>query len=172
MIKMAITTHTHLIAFLVRLSNKKLMPSIVSNHTDEARQWFGTIRSMFDFYQKRKLRGVINSRVTQVILVILILLMGYSAYGRYEIAMEMQERREIAEAEVQALEERRATLEEQVEYLSSERGQEAELRRQFDVALPGEQVVVIVEEESEEVEILPLSTSTNESNKKWYQFWR
>lgn len=127
---------------------------------------------MFDFYQKRKLREVLNSRITQALLFVLIGLMGYSAYGRYEIAMEMQDRREVAEAEVQALQERKTELKERVDYLSSERGQEAELRRQFDVALPGEQVVVIVEEESEEDEILPLSTSTNKSNKKWYQFWR
>ena len=128
---------------------------------------------MFDFYQKRKLRGVINSRYTQAFILLLAFGIGYSAYTRYEIAMEMQSRRQVAEAEANALETRKFELETEVEYLSSERGQEAEVRRQFDVALPGEQVVVILEDQSDGPEILPLSTSTNESeDKKWYQFWR
>lgn len=127
---------------------------------------------MFDFYQKRKLRSVINSRYTQGIILGLALWVGYSAYVRFDIAMEMLERRQLAEQEAAALEARKEVLEEQVEYLSSERGLEAEMRRQFDVALPGEQVVVIVENESEESEIQPLSTSTNDSKPKWYQLWR
>ena len=170
--RMAITPQIQRIAFLVRLWNKKLMSLIVSDQRHEASWRFGTMKDMFDFYQKRKLRGVLNSRITQIGIVIIALMVGYSAYTRYEIAMEMKERREVAEAEVKALEERKNTLEDQVEYLSSERGQEAEMRRQFDVALPGEQVVVIVEDEENEVEILPLATSTKQEEEKWYQFWR
>jgi len=61
-------------------------------------------------------------------------------------------------------------LQEQVDYLSNERGIEAEMRRQFDVALEGEQVVVIVEPEAGP-EIQPMSTSTEEEA-AWYEFWR
>ena len=96
---------------------------------------------------------------------------GYSAYVRFDIAMEMTDRREVAELKADELEVRKNELEEKVEYLSSERGLEAEMRRQFDVALPGEQVVVIVEDEVTS-EIMPLSTSTNEREDEWYQFWR
>ena len=95
---------------------------------------------------------------------------GYSAYVRFDIAMEMTDRREVAELKADELEVRKNELEEKVEYLSSERGLEAEMRRQFDVALPGEQVVVIVEDEVTS-EIMPLSTSTNEREDEWYQFW-
>ncbi len=90
---------------------------------------------------------------------------------RYDIASEMSERRVLAEQEAAALEARKETLEKRVEYLSSERGIEAEMRRQFDVALPGEQVVVIVEDKSNELEVTPLNSSTTTSPKKWYQFW-
>jgi len=62
------------------------------------------------------------------------------------------------------------SLQEQVEYLSNERGIEAEMRRQFDVALEGEQVVVIVEPEAG-LDIQPLATSTPEET-AWYQFWQ
>ncbi|MCA9361772.1 septum formation initiator family protein [Candidatus Kaiserbacteria bacterium] len=129
---------------------------------------------MLDFHQKRKLRSVINSPITQGAIALLALIVGWSAYVRYDIAMEMRERRVEAEQAAMALEARKAALEAKVEYLSSERGIEAEMRRQFDVALPGEQVVVIVEEENDEPEVLPLSSSTTPkgSSKKWYQFWR
>jgi hypothetical protein len=127
---------------------------------------------MFDFYQKRKLRSIINSRYAQGFILGLALLVGYSAYVRFDIAMEMLDRRQIADQEATALEIRKEVLEEKVEYLSSERGLEAEMRRQFDVALPGEQVVVIVEDKANESGIQPLSTSTSQRDPKWYQFWR
>ncbi len=128
---------------------------------------------MFDFHQKRKLRAVINSPITQGALLLLVCLVAWSAYVRYDIAMEMRDRRIQAEQAAATLEARKDELQERVDYLSNERGIEAEMRRQFDVALEGEQVVVIVEEEDDGPEVLPLSTTTSESTeKRWYQFWR
>lgn len=128
---------------------------------------------MFDFYQKRKLRAVVNSPTTQGVLLLLVLLVGWSAYVRFEIAMEMRERRIQAESQTEVLQDRKEALATQVEYLSSERGIEAEMRQQFDVALPGEQVVVIIEAEETGPEVQPLATTSDEANKKpWYQFWR
>lgn len=126
---------------------------------------------MFDFYQKRKLRSVINSRYVQGALLLLVMLVGWSAYVRFEIAMEMAGRRELAQQEAAALQIRKDNLEEQVQYLSNERGIEAEMRRQFDVALEGEQVVVILEDETSDIQPLSTSTADNEST-PWYQFWR
>ena len=125
---------------------------------------------MFDFYQKRKIRSLVNSRYTQGVLLLLVLLVGWSAFVRYQIAQEMSERRELAAQEAALLQSQKDALQEQVEYLSNERGIEAEMRRQFDVALEGEQVVVIIEPESGP-EIQPLATSTQEEA-AWYQFWR
>lgn len=125
---------------------------------------------MFDFYQKRKIRSLVNSRYTQGVLLGLVLLVGWSAFVRYQIAEEMSDRRELAAQEAALLRGQKDALQEQVEYLSNERGIEAEMRRQFDVALEGEQVVVIVEPEAG-LEIQPLATST-EKETAWYQFWR
>jgi cell division protein FtsB len=128
---------------------------------------------MFDFHQKRKLRTMINSPLTQGALLFLSLVVGWSAYVRYDIAMEMKGRREQAEQQAAVLEAKKQALEEKVEYLSSERGQEAEMRRQFDVALPGEQVVVIVDKDDAGPEVKPLgNNNTVEDEVKWYQFWR
>jgi len=126
---------------------------------------------MFDFHQKRKFKIILNSPYTQGFILVLVLWIGWSAYVRYEIANEMYERRVQAEAQAKTLEEQKQKLEARVKYLTNERGIEAEMRRQFDVALEGEQVVVILEDEAT-VEIMPLATSTDNEKVRWYQFWR
>jgi len=129
---------------------------------------------MFDFQQKRKIRAIVNSPYTQGAILVLGLIVAWSAYVRYDIAMEMRERRIVAEQEAAALQARHAELQERVDYLSNERGIEAEMRRQFDVALEGEQVVVIVDEEESgpRVEPLPTTTDVEADDAPWYQFWR
>ena len=92
----------------------------------------------------------------------------FSAINRYLIAADMADRRAAVENEIHSLETRRQSLEQEVNYLSNERGIEAEMRRQFDVAREGEQVVIILEDEplpppSEEV--------TLPESRPWYRFW-
>jgi hypothetical protein len=67
------------------------------------------------------------------------------------------------------LKERQETLGAEVKYLSSERGKEAEMRREFDIAREGEQVVIILDDEVATT-VKPMSTSTSE-NRPWYKFW-
>ncbi len=126
---------------------------------------------MFDFYQRRKFKTILSSKVTRVFLVVLVLLMGYSAYKRYSIAKDMERRRHEVESDVVRLQGQKEVLEKQVRYLSDDRGIEAEMRRQFDVALDNEQVVVIVEPEKDEIKT---SSSTYETTEEpaWYEFWR
>lgn len=123
---------------------------------------------MLQFYQKRSLRGWLHSPIALGILGAIILFMMSVVYQRYTIEQEMVERREEAEAHLKELESRRAELEKKVEYLSNERGIEAEMRRNFDVARPGEQVVIILDEEKKP-EIEPLQKTTKDE--PWYKFW-
>ncbi|USN87619.1 MAG: septum formation initiator family protein [Candidatus Nomurabacteria bacterium] len=127
---------------------------------------------MFDFHQKRKFRTVLNSRVTQVFIFLAAILILWSAYDRYLIAKEMSEKRLAVEKELSDLKDRKDNLEKEVEYLSSERGIEAEMRRQFDVAREGEQVVIIMDDDTATT-VRPLSsTSTDQDNNRpWYKFW-
>lgn len=129
---------------------------------------------MFDFHQKRKLRTIINAPITLWVILALTIVVGWSAYVRFDIAMEMRDRRIEAEKQTAALALQKETLQKRVEYLSSERGMEAEMRRQFDIALPGEQVVVIVASEEQEQEISSTSKQRTEitTERRWYQFWR
>ena len=124
---------------------------------------------MFDFHQKRKLRTIIGSRITQGILLFLAFMVMWSAYDRYLIARDMADKRAAVESEIADLEARQATMEEEVKYLSNERGIEAEMRRQFDIAKDGEQVVIILDDEVEESEQEPATSTTQ--TRAWYKFW-
>ncbi len=123
---------------------------------------------MFDFQQKRKIKNWYGSRVTQGIVLFLALLVIFSAINRYLIAVDMAERRATVEAEIHSLESRRQSLETEVQYLSNERGIEAEMRRQFDVAREGEQVVIILEDEPV---VQPVDTEVVLPDRPWYRFW-
>ncbi len=126
---------------------------------------------MFDFYQRRKLKTILEAPYTRILLLALVVLIGWSAYTRWAISQDMAARRVEAECELQELKKQKEGLEKQVQYLSDDRGIEAEMRRQFDVALTNEQVVVIVEPETNETNT---STSTYNTNEEpaWYEFWR
>lgn len=128
---------------------------------------------MFDFRQKRKIRTILESRIVWAILLILAGFMALSTYGHYQIAEEATEKRIEAEQEKMSLEKRKEDLTEEVKYLSDERGIEAEMRRQFDVAKEGEQIVIIVEDEEKATVSTETATATSDKTevKPWYSFW-
>ncbi len=63
-----------------------------------------------------------------------------------------QESRIQAEEELQALRDQKTSLESEIGLLSSDFGQEKALREKFGVVKEGEEIIVIVNEEKEEVE--------------------
>lgn len=126
---------------------------------------------MFDFYQRRKLKTALAAPITRIILFILVIMMSWSAFTRFQIARDMEGRRENAERELNDLRAQKEALDKQVQYLKDDRGIEAEMRRQFDVALDNEQVVVIVEPETDETNGMD-STYKKIEEPAWYEFWR
>lgn len=101
---------------------------------------------MFDFHEKRKIRGIIYSRPVVGILVILTIMLSVSVYHRYTVATEMKEKLNEQELRLEGLKERANLLEEKVEYLQDERGIEEELRNRFDVKREGEQVIILIDD--------------------------
>ncbi len=119
------------------------------------------------FGRKKSLSDHLYSKPVIAVLVVITGFLAVSVFERYQVEREMSARRITAEAEYQALLEREASLKEQVEYLSGERGIEEEIRKHFDVAREGEQVIILLgEDEPSASEISPEPT-----RKKWYQFW-
>lgn len=117
---------------------------------------------------KQKQQQLHIVRALIVLVVLLIVWLGVSVFKRYEIERDMAGRREVLQAEKDALEVRKAGLRERVQYLEAEQSVEAEIRRSFDVAREGEQVVIILDNDVEPVvKELPAVIIT----KPWYKFW-
>lgn len=122
---------------------------------------------MASFGKKKKLTDYLYSRPVLAVLGIVVILTAFAVYQRFVVEREMAARRMEVEKEKQELIQRKAELEEKVEYLSGERGIEEEIRKHFDVAKEGEQVVIIVDKE------VPDTAAKVEvkDEKPWYQFW-
>ncbi len=125
---------------------------------------------MLAFYQKRSWRAWLATPWFMALVGVVCLLLAFVVYDRYTIEREMAARRALAETELMALQARYTQLEEKVDYLKSERGIEAEMRRNFDVARPGEQVVIILDDEIADETSDPRNMSDDAA--PWYQFWR
>ena len=104
-----------------------------------------------------------------VVLLVICVFLGMSVWERFVIERQMAQRRVAVEGEYKTLNEQKEDLSDRVEYLSGDRGVEEELRRNFDVARPGEQVVIITGEAKAEV---ATTTLMNEEKTPWYIFWR
>lgn len=104
---------------------------------------------MFDFYEKRKIRSLLYSKITIGIILVFAILVFISVYERYQVERLMAERRTTTELELKALETRATSLEEKVDHLENQRGLEEEIRTRFDVAREGEQVVIILDGKEE-----------------------
>ncbi|MEX0930985.1 MAG: septum formation initiator family protein [Candidatus Paceibacterota bacterium] len=113
---------------------------------------------------------IFYSKITLVVLFFLCLLLMTSVYERYTIERKMAERRNEVEEKLRILQDRKYGLEEKVQYLEAEEGIEAEIRKNFDVAREGEQVVIIVDnEQTSDI----TTTETDEiEEKEEKSFWR
>ena len=104
---------------------------------------------MFDFHEKRRIKSVLYSKTTFVLLVMVAILLLTSVYNRLIVAQETKTKLEERKEDLEALEMRAEVLRAKVEYLENERGIEEELRNRFDVAKEGERVVIILEDKEE-----------------------
>jgi len=127
---------------------------------------------MLNFYQKRSWRTILYSPIALTFLVMISLYLAFVTYNRYVIEREMSSRQLDAENELKILEQRRDTLQKKVDYLSNDRGIEAEMRRNFDVAREGEKVVVILDDVQSTSQIKVLLPTISTTTRVWYKFWQ
>jgi len=99
---------------------------------------------MFDFVQKRKIRQVLYNKITLIILAILVLFFLHSTWVVWQKERESQTLKDIALLHESELQERNTELQSDVQRLQTSSGLEAEIRSKFDVAKPGEDMVVVV----------------------------
>lgn len=123
---------------------------------------------MVQFGKKKKITDYIYTKPVIAVLFIVVVLLGRSVYARYMVERDMLQRRHVVEQEQIELRQRKEAMQEKVEYLEGDRGIEEEVRKRFDVAKEGEQVVILLGEDKEE----EVEATEEVASKKWYQFWR
>lgn len=123
---------------------------------------------MASFGKKKKVSEYLYSKVVILVLLIAIGFLGTAVYKRYMVEREMLAREVEAQQQKQELLDREKTLQEQVQYLSGDRGIEEEIRKNFDVAKDGEKVFILTGEDPKET--VP-TVETPKITKPWYRFW-
>ncbi len=108
---------------------------------------------MKEFQQKRKIRRFLYSRIAILTLFILVALVGKAVYSVYYKERESRRNLERTREELASLQARQNSLKNVVSRLQTPEGREAEIRGQFQVAKPGERMVVIVESEKDQPEL-------------------
>lgn len=100
---------------------------------------------------------MLYSRISIFILLALAALLVKGAWNVYGKERDSREALQRSERDLTELRTREAALREELQRLQTAGGIEAEIRKQFQVAKPGERMVVIVGEEGEGAEAAPPS---------------
>ena len=108
---------------------------------------------MREFQEKRKFNKLIHSGWLQIFLGIVLLALIFSTVKVYKKSRLSADKSKEIKEELASLEKRNAELAAEAARLESESGREGEIRKRFDVAKPGEKIIVIVDKNSEEVKI-------------------
>lgn len=101
---------------------------------------------MLQFQERKKIRKILYSKVTIVILALVTVLVARGAWDIHQKAAIAAAERDEAARSLGDLEKRSQGLEASLAELKSSHGLEAEVRQKFTVAKPGEEVVVVVDE--------------------------
>lgn len=107
---------------------------------------------MLPFQERKKLRKFLYSKVTLVVLFVLVAFLARGAWGIYQKAVIARAEREEAAQGLSELQDRTRELKASIARLKSEQGLEEELRQKFTVARPGEEVVVVVDADAKKSE--------------------
>ena len=108
---------------------------------------------MREFQEKRKFKTIVYSAWLQAILGIILLALIFPTVKVYKKSRISADKAEEIKEEMAKLEKRNAELAAEATRLESESGEEGEIRKRFDVAKPGEKILVIVDKTSEDVKI-------------------
>lgn len=86
-----------------------------------------------------------------LLLLFILFVLVKNIYSAYFFEKKSKETRLVSEQQFSQLEERRDNLMENIEYLKTEKGTEAELRDKFRVAKEGEEMIVLLDSEEKVV---------------------
>ncbi len=104
---------------------------------------------MINFRQKRKIEKIAYSKVSIFILFVLVVLLSIATFNIYKKYKITKDNRDRTESSLRALEKREEVLSSEIKRLGTEFGFEEEIRKRYNAVKEGEQVIVIVDNESD-----------------------
>lgn len=105
---------------------------------------------MIEFEQKKRVRRIIYSKFTIVILLIIFVFLADGAFDVYRRSVENNKKFENESRQLAELEENKKNLENQIEEINTPLGQEEIIRNKFSVAKEGEKAIFIIDKENTE----------------------
>lgn len=99
---------------------------------------------VLEFQEKRKVKRLIYSKITLLILAVIVLLLLKSVWGVYEKARVTRDNLNRVAEDLANLESREAKLSAEIDHLKTEGGAEEEIRAKYGLVKPGEEVIVVV----------------------------
>lgn len=100
---------------------------------------------MLEFREKRKLKQLLYSKLTLIVLFIIVFYLASSVLGIYQKEKSTRAVKELQERDFEELSGREAVLRAEIERLNSGYGIEEEIRSKFEVGRDGERVIVITD---------------------------
>lgn len=102
---------------------------------------------MIPFQERKKIRKIMYSKVSLLILFVILLVVGKGAWNVHKKAEIARSERDIALRYITQLETRNSEVRASLEHFKSDSGIEEEVRQKFDVALSGEEIIKIVDDD-------------------------
>ena len=119
-----------------------------------------TTGEMIPFQERKKLRKILYSKTSLVILAVLLFMVADGAWQVYQKARIARDERDRAARSLQDLQTRNAELSASLARIQSAEGVDEDVRQKFAVAQPGEDVVIVVDDSSKKSENSEASTTT------------
>jgi cell division protein FtsB len=104
---------------------------------------------MFEFQEKRRVKRFIYSKITLVILVILVVLLLNAVWKVYQKQDYTKDNLAKAAASLNSLQAREKMLSSEIERLKTADGIEGEIRAKYGLVKPGEEVIIVVDKDDD-----------------------
>jgi len=115
----------------------------------------------------KKKQRIFYKKIAILVIVVLLILVGRALVNGMQSLDAISEKREKQERLVQNKQVRVDRLEKELSYLQTQEGLEQEMIATLPIKRPGEQVVVLIEQEEKETRFL----ERKEEKKSWWKFW-
>lgn len=110
---------------------------------------------MVNFQGKKNKRHFLHSVPALLLLSVVLVFFAYGVITLFGKMRETSKNKKISEERLVTLENRKEKLERDIDELSHDKGKERIFREDYGLALPGEGVVVIVDEQNPNIEEIP-----------------